>query len=517
VTRVAGNHIAVAAFFSMSVFIFHIAIAGGYGYQRDELYFITCARHLAWGYVDQPPIIAVIAGAATTLFGQSVYALRLFPALAAALIVFTTGITARRLGGGGTAQGFAMLAVAVAPFYLAVGNLLTLNAFEALFWLIDAYLIIEFLDKQADEKAVLRRWIAFGVVTAMGVLTKYTMFFFAFSLYFGLLMTAGRDALRRAGPWVALLITLVLVSPNLWWQYSHGWPQLELLSSRLHKTVLTNIAGTGLIGFSPLQILMQVMMVNPFSLPLWLAGLSFFFYEASGKRRLFFWSYAFLVVIFVLLRAKVYYIAPIYPLLFAGGACALERRLMRNPLRVSYALALFMSGMLILPNAVPVLPLHTFLAYQRFMDLRSLKEENLATGAVPQQYADTLGWDDLVAQIAFSYNTLPPAQRARTAIWTENYGEAAAVDLLGEKYALPKAISGHNSYYLWGPRGYDGSSVIAVGIPASLTRMEFRDVRRMATFTDPYVLPQQNNVLIALCMRPREPLAAFWPRVKIYR
>jgi hypothetical protein len=414
------------------------------------------------------------------------------------------------------AQGIAMLAVAVAPFYLAVGNLLTINAFEALFWLMDAYLVIEILDERNDDKVVLRRWVAFGVVTGLGILTKYTMFFFVLSLYLGLLVSARRGALRGVGPVLAVCITLSLAAPNLWWQYSHDWPQWQLLAERLRHAVAENAVSSGIIGFSPSQMFMHIMMVNPLSFPLWVAGLFFFFDAAAGKRRVFFWSYFFLLAIFVALRAKVYYIAPIYPLLFAGGACALEGYLARNALRRGYVCALLVTGVLILPNAVPLLPLPTFLAYQQFMDLRSFKEENLVTGRVPQQYADTLGWDLLTEQVASIYNALPREQRARTAIWTDNYGEAGAIDLLEKKYGLPDAISGHNNYYLWGPREYDGSSVITVGLPPSLLRAEFGAIRRAGTFVDPYVLPSQNNLPIEVCTRPKMPLRAFWPRTRAY-
>jgi hypothetical protein len=162
------------------------------------------------------------------------------------------------------------------------------------------------------------------------------------------------------------------------------------------------------------------------------------------------------------------------------------------------------------------LPLPTFLRYQSLIDFRQIKEEDHTIGRVPQQYADMLGWDRMVLQVAEVYQSLPPQQRARAAVWTENYGEAAAVDLLGKKYGLPEAISGHNTYYLWGPRAYNGSVVIAVGLPPSLTHAEFGSVRRAGMFEDPYVMPYQNHVPIDVCTKPRMPLREFWPRVKAY-
>jgi Dolichyl-phosphate-mannose-protein mannosyltransferase len=499
------RHRRLALLFGIGIFALHIATAGRYGYHRDELYFIACARHLAWGYVDQPPMIAVIARITCALFGKSLYALRVFPALAAALIVMTTGLLARRLGGGLTAQGFAMLAAAVAPFYLAVGNLLTMNAFEPLFWMVTAYILIDILDGRTDR----HRWFTIGAVVAFGILTKYTMVFFALSLCAALFLSPERKILADKGFMAALAVATVLVAPNVLWQYTHAWPQFALL----HDAMLHKDLELGPLAFG----LQQALMVNPLTFPLWAAGLFFFLRGNGGRYRVFFWSYALLFVVYVALRAKVYYLAAIYPILFAGGACASEPWLMQGVTRRrAYAAALITVGAIILPQVIPVLSLPHFLAYQKMVDFRQIKGYKHEIGLLPEQYADMAGWERLTAQIASVYQALPPAQRTHTAIWTNNYGEAAAVDLLGERLGLPKAISGHNSYYLWGTHGYDGSSVITVGMPATLTHAEFGTVRRVSTFTDPYVLPNQSNLPIELCMHPKIPLAAFWPHAKAY-
>ncbi|HTV74513.1 MAG TPA: glycosyltransferase family 39 protein [Candidatus Acidoferrales bacterium] len=482
----------------------HLATAGHYGYQRDELYFLACARHLAWGYVDQPPVIVLAARLTTMLLGTSLFALRLLPALAAAATVILTGRLAARLGGGLTAQGFAMLAVFFAPFYLAVGDWLTMNAFEPLFWLLTAYLVIEVLDEPQPWQ-----WGALGATVALGVLTKYTVGFFALSLFVALLATPQRRILRSRGFWLAIALTLLLCAPNLWWQQSHGWPQIELLRG----AVVSKDPHLSIIDF----FLSQILMVHPLTFPLWVAGLVFFFRSAGGRYRLFTLSYLLLFCVYVTLHAKVYYLAPIYAILFAGGAvCLQDASNVRPMMRRAYAVSLVLVGLLILPQVVPLLPIPAFLAYQRVIDLRTVKEENHAPGRVPQQWADMLGWDGLVARIAADYAALPPAQRARAAIWTQNYGEAGAVDLLGRAYNLPFAISGHNNYYLWGTQGYDGSVVLAIGLPPALERAEFRRIRHLGVFTDPLLMPYQNNVAIDLCTQPIEPLARFWPRAKSY-
>ena len=236
-----------------------LAASGGYGYQRDELYFVSCARHLAWGYVDQPPLIAVIARIALGLFGDSLTALRLLPALAGAITVVLTGRLTRSLGGGPFAQGLAMLAIALAPFYLAVGNLLTMNAFEPLLWMGAAYLFIK-----AEETNALWIWAALGAVVGLGLDNKYTMFFFEACGLCAIALTPARRVFRLRGFYLAAAIAAVLVAPTLVWQYAHGWPQLEVLR---HASSDKNVV-VGPLAF----YLQQVLMMNPLAAPLWIAG-----------------------------------------------------------------------------------------------------------------------------------------------------------------------------------------------------------------------------------------------------
>ncbi|MBD5634267.1 MAG: glycosyltransferase family 39 protein, partial [Candidatus Eremiobacteraeota bacterium] len=234
----------------------HIAVAGGYGYQRDELYFISCARHLAWGYVDQPPLIAVIAKVALSLFGDSLYGLRFLPALAAAATVALTGRLTHRLGGGPFAQSIAMVGIALAPFYLAIGNLLTMNAFEPLFWIGAAYLF-----SKADENDRPSTWAALGTVCGLGLINKYSMFFFLGSCFVAILFSPERRCFARPGFALAVAIAAAFVAPTLVWQAQHGWPQLEVL----HNAALDKNVVVGPLAF----YLQQILMMNPLAAPIW--------------------------------------------------------------------------------------------------------------------------------------------------------------------------------------------------------------------------------------------------------
>jgi len=489
----------------VATFVFHLLAAGRYGYQRDELYFISCARHLAWGYVDQPPLIAVIAKVALALFGDSLWGLRLLPAAAAALTVAIVGRLARNLGGGLLAQGLAMLALALAPFYLAVGNLLTMNAFEPLLWMSAAYLFVK-----AENDDRLWRWVALGVVVGLGFLNKYSMFFYMSCACAAIALTRERRAFARAGFWLAVAIAVAMSLPNLLWQAQHGWPQVE---------VLRNAEAGKNVVVGPLTFyLEQFLMMNPLTAPIWIAGLWFLLFARDGVRlRWFGLTYVLLSLLYIALKAKVYYLAPIYPVLIGAGGVVVERLLARRRLLAgAYVGLIAVSGLAIAPEAFPLLPIPAFLTYEHVFDVRGIKMEKHPSGAVPQQFADMLGWPELTESVAAAYAALPPGERREAALMTHNYGQAAALDFFGPKYGLPLALSGHNNYFLYGTRGYSGDVVIAVGIDRSLLDREWRSVTRAGTFRNAFVLPDQSDLPIYICRDRIHDFAAWWPATRRY-
>ena len=488
----------------LATFVLHFARAGAYGYQRDELYFISCANHLAWGYVDQPPLIAVVAKIAL-LLGNSLYALRLLPALAATATAIVTGRLTRRLGGGPAAQVLAMLGIALAPFYLAVGNLLTMNAFEPLLWTGAAYLFVKAGER--DEPAT---WAALGLTSGLGLINKYSMFFFLGACIVAIAFSPSRRSLVRPGFALAIGIALAIVAPTLVWQAQHGWPQLEVLrAAAAEKNV---VAG-------PLTFyVQQILMMNPLAAPLWLAGLTSLLLRRSALR----WygiAYVLLSVVYVVLGAKVYYLAPIYPVLFAAGAAELDKRF--ASLRwgaAAYAVALGIAGLAIAPEAYPLLPLPAFLAYQHVLDVRSIKMEKHPEGEVPQHFADMLGWDSLVRTLARSYDALTPKEQRETVILTRDYGQASAVDFLGPRYGLPRAISGHNNYWWWGPGAARyGATTIAVDLPRAYLLTIFSQVTPAGTVATPGgVWSEERDDPIWICTGQKVSWAVAWAAARHY-
>jgi hypothetical protein len=478
-----------------------------YGYFRDELYYIACGEHLAWGYVDQPPLIAFIAWLARHLFGTSLFATRLFPALTGAAIVYCTGRLARELGGGTFAQFLAALAILLAPAYLAFDSFLSMNAFEPLIWLLCAWIAI-LIVKGADP----RWWLAFGALAGVGLQNKHTMLVFGFALVAGLLISGHARLLASKWLWLGGALASVIFAPNLIWEARHGWPQIE---------VVRNGEQFKILHISARQFIFeQVLFLQPLALPIWLAGLGWFLVGREGRRfRFLGWAYLIVMAIFIGFDGKSYYALPIYPILLAAGGVALEKYFAlrrRRWLAPAYASLLVVVGLITLPFGVPLLPVKTFLKYSNLLPYaRSVKTERDAPTELPQLYADMFGWDNMARQVALVYHSLPPSEQQGCAILGGNYGEAGAIDLYGPALGLPKAISGHNSYFYWGPRDYTGECVIVFGERADQFQTYFADSRFVTTITNPYASVAERNVHVYICRKPLEPLAVMWPKFKM--
>ncbi|HEY4951334.1 MAG TPA: glycosyltransferase family 39 protein [Candidatus Acidoferrales bacterium] len=478
-----------------------------YGFFRDELYYIACGQHLAWGYVDQPPLVAFVAWFARHAFGTSLFATRLLPVLAGAAVVYATGRIAAELGGGLFAQFLAAVAILFAPAYIAFDSFLSMNAFEPLFWLLCAWIAIRIV-----KGASPRLWMLFGAVAGVGLENKHSMLVFGFALVAGLLLAGQAKLFRSRWIWIGAALALAIFLPNLLWESRNGWPQIEVVRNAQQFKNET---------ITPLQFLFeQVLFMQPLALPVWLAGLVWFFASPEGKRfRFLGWSYLFVLAIFIVLGGKSYYALPIYPVLMAAGGVALEAFLAapaRRWMAVALPALLIAAGLVTLPFGTPTLPVDIFLRYSALLPYaNSVKTERDATAALPQLYADMFGWENMATQIAHVYRALPQSEQAGCAILAGNYGEAGAIDHFGPNMGLPAAIGGHNSYYFWGPRAYTGSCVILFGERADELKDLFADAQFVTTITDPHAAIAERNVHVYICRKPRAPLAELWPHFKL--
>ena len=511
-TRLAGptgshhprvGDIGVLLGLALADFAGHMLVSTNYGYFRDELYYIEAGRHLSFGYVDFPPLVALVAKALDVLAGDALWAIHVVPALASSLIVLVTGLMARELGGGRFAQALAAIASLAAVAFLAVGSLFSMDALDELWWVLASYVLILIL-KRDDG----RLWLLFGLIAGVGLATKVTMLFFGFSVAVGLLVTSARRHFRTGRVWLGGVIALAFLLPYLLWNAVNGWPTLEFFS---------NYEGSdGPVGF----LIGQVPLMNPFTIPLTFAGLYFYLGTREGRPyRALGWTFVILVVVLALLAAKPYTLSPAYPALFAGGAIVFERFGGRawRVLRPLYVALLLLSGILLAPLAMPILPPATFAStYGSLSGTTNAAAGQEAQGVFPQPLGDRFGWENMTKTVASAYDGLPARERSRACAFTSNYGEASALNFLGERYGLPEAISGHNTYFLWGPGRCTGEVMITVGVPRDQIERGYAAVERAATITCRYCMPEENSVPVYVATKPKAPIGQLWPETKHY-
>lgn len=497
-------------------FALHLATSTRYGYFRDALYYLACSEHLAFGYVDQPPLIAVLAWIARHSLGTSLPALLFWPALAGAGRIVLVAAFAREIGAKRFGVALAAALAATPGVWWVIDHQFAMNALEPLLWLGIAYVILLLIKTQN-----LKLWVAFGAIAGVGLENKYSIAIFAAALIGGLLLTRERKILFTLWIIVGGAVALLIFLPNLIWNIQNQWPFLELMR---------NIRATGKDVILPpgQYLLQQILMMNPASFPFWFGGLLFFLFSRHARAyRVFGWAFLIAIAFFLISHAKDYYSAPAYAMLLASGAVATERLIsssrffarprLKSVMRPACFLWLIVGVLPLLPMVLPVLPLDVFVRYQSHLPFEVPKTERSFVGAtLPQYYADELPWPHLVAAVARVYHSLPPDEQAKTAIYCSNYGQAAAIDFFGRQYGLPKAISGHQNYFLWGPRNYTGEIVILVGEDESEVREQFNSVTVAATLDVPYAFSYETRPIL-LCRGLKWDLQSGWPRVKKWR
>ncbi len=474
----------------------------GYGYFRDELYYLACSRHLDWGYVDQPPLIALIAWLVRSTIGDSMTAIRLLPAIAGAGEVVLAALIARELGGKRIAQGLTALATLMAPGLLATQDFLSMNAFEPLFWMGCAWIVIRVINT-GNQKV----WIWFGILAGFGLENKHSMLIFGAGIVFGLILTPQRKVFASPWIWIAGAIAFLIFLPNLLWNIQHHFPFIELQA---------NIRRSGRdVSLTPWAFFAQeAVALHPLTLPIWLGGLWFFFFSTSGKPyRALGWAWLFAAGVIVTLSPRVYYLFPAFPILFAAGGVFWEAQ---TRWRIyAWSAGLVATGVVILPFAIPILPPETYIRSAKALHVNPPAIETHQMGPLPQLFADRFGWEEMAATVAGVYNHLPAEVRPKTAIFAQNYGEAGAIDMFGPKYGLPPAISGHQSYFLWGPRDYTGESVIVMHGQQKDLESKFAEVQQVARVYHPYSMPYE-HFDVFYCRGLKWPLSEIWPQVKTW-
>ena len=501
----ADGMYAVLAIASLQL-IFHCYFNNRYGYFRDELNFMSCGDHLAWGYADHPPLIPFLVFLSRAIFGDSLRAMRFVPALANSCLVILGALIAREFGGRRFAIILTATCVALAPIYLAYGSLVTTNCLEPLLWMGCAWCLIRAI--KFDQPLY---WLWFGLIAGIGLEEKYGIAVFAVGIVVGLLLTQQRRLLWNRWIWLGGLVAFLIFLPNLVWNVQHHWPFFELIRD-------VKASGRDKV-LSPFEYFNeQILMVQPLAGPIWTLGFAaLFFWRPLRRFRALAWAYVFAFIFFVATEGKNYYLAPIYPMLLAAGAFTLEYAIERSrqswikPVIVGL---LVFEGIWITPLVVPVLPVSWLTTYVRLLPFNVPKPENRpAEPLIPQHFADQFGWEETVEEVNVAWQRVPLADRADCAILAQNYGEAGAIDFFGRRYGLPAALSGHQSFFLWGPRNYSGKCMIVVDDRQEILN-RFEKVELVGRARDnPYATDR--HLPVYLCHQLKHgTLAEIWPEFR---
>ena len=525
--------------------LLHFCFNSYYGYQRDELYFIACGEHLAWGYVDVGPLAMWLGRLSREVLGESLFALRFFPAVAGAVTVFLTGLLAREFGAKRWGQFLAALTVIIAPVWLQSGNILALPSFEPFFWVLGAYLVVRIVKENGDSPKEngpqengdcpkengdcpqrpkgdgtvpvfrtapvfrtvpvfrgSRTWLLVGVVAGFGLLNKPSMLFFGGGLALGLLLTPERKHFANKWLWLGGLLALLIVSPFVYWQIKHDWATVQFLIG-MNRTQMSRIPRLMfLIG--------QVFYVHPFNAPIWLAGLGYLLLSKAARPfRVLAWIYLVPLAAMVAIQSKIYYLAPAYPMLLAAGACVIEGFLAKRRAswpKAAIPAALVLGGLVTVPVGLPVLPIDKLDAYVDAVTFGAVANAYEVTGTFHDQH----GWEEQVATVAEVYHGLPPDDRDNCIIFARNFGEAGAIDFYGPEHGLPKAYSLHQNYYFWGPPP-DGKVTVVIGVSREELDSIFAEVEEAAVATCEGCMPYENNLPVFVCRQQRTSYKDLWP------
>jgi len=484
------NTVFIISFLTLLIHLFTNAFAS-YGIFRDEFYYLACANRPDIGYVDQPPLSIWVLTAIRFLFGDSLFAIRLLPAILHAILVYLTGKITLRIGGGTTAVTISCMAVAFAPVILGMNTIYSMNTFDFIFWSLTAYILILSIQ---DEKKNL--WLILGLVLGLGLLNKVGILWLCFGVFIALLLTSNRKYLKTIKPWLAFIIAFLLFLPYIIWNITHDFAHVEFIQNALRYkysglTTMDFIAG-------------QFMNINPASSIIWLAGLYFFFFHIEGKKYKML-GIVYLTAFFILLingHSKAEYLAAAYPILFAGGGVLIEKisqlknwRWLKN----AVIIPLVLSGILLIPLALPILPVKAYINYTDALGFAPSTAESKELAELPQFYADMFGWEELAKDVSKVYQSLPEDERKTTVVFCGNYGEAGAIEYYSKKYELPDVFSPHNSYWYWWDFNRKVTTILVLGGDEEDHFDSLEEVKLAEIHKCKYCMPYENNLPIFVC------------------
>jgi Dolichyl-phosphate-mannose-protein mannosyltransferase len=498
---------AILIYLSLFKLILLLIFAGNYGIFRDEYYYIEASKHLAWGYVDMQPLLAIILAFSRTIFGDSIFGIRIFAYLAGSAIVFVTGLIAGELGGNKFTQISSAVLVIFCGVVLGASSYFSMNSFDILLSSLMFYFLIRLINTNNSKY-----WLVIGLVFGIGLENKLTFLFLGLGLAIGLLLTRYRTHLKSKELWIALGIALLIFLPDIIWQMTNSFPTLEFM----HNAAAYKNKPMGLVEF----FLKSLFELNPGYSIFIFTALYFLFFNNEGKKyNLIGWLYVAVFLIFSFNNGKPYYMGVLYPTILAAGIVGADKlieKYLRKWVKAAVAILVFPFCFIVVPFAIPVLNVDAFINFTDTLGMKPSNEERSKLGLLPQFYSDRFGWEGMVQKVALAYSKLSPEEKKETLIFGQNYGEAGAVDFYRKRYNLPPVISAHNNYWIWGySKNYNANVIIVIGSNYEDNSKYFDNVELAASHSNKYGMPFE-NVDIFICKNPKKPLKEVWRKLKFF-
>jgi hypothetical protein len=487
-----------------------LSVAGNYGIFRDEYYYLMCAAHPDWGFVDHPPLAMIFLTVWKALFGVSTFSLHVPPALLGGAAAFGASLLARDMGGKAGAQSLAAAVTGLMTGILALSAFFSMNSFDVVFWIVAALIAGRILQDGGSWKT----WLSLGVVFGLGLQNKYSMAFLGGGLLIGFLLSPARRDLFSLKTAACCGIAFLIFLPHVIWQISHDWPSLEFI--RNARDIKNASIGPAVFWGQ------ELLMAHPFFAPVWIIGLAGLMFSARLRR----WrplGIAFIVVAVYmsLTKSKPYYLVPAYPMLMAAGAVAISEWFDRLPrisriTRIAFPALAVLAGLAIAPLAIPLLSPSDYIAYEQTLGLRPKNMENSKTGALPQHFADRFGWVELALTVRGVVETVQKFEWPKTLVVTNNYGECGAINYWGLPEGVPPAVSGHNNCYLWWPADFTPEVVVLIGDTRKNAERYFESVQPAAVHRNRWAMPFESELTIWICRGLKLPAAELRERARFY-
>ncbi len=481
---------------------FHLAVAGNLEYHRDELLYFSLGMHPAAGYATVPPMIGCLAWLVQSLFGYSIYAVRLIPAITSGIMIILVARIARELGGSRYSELLAAIGFTISGFGLRTFGLYMPVFIDVFFWTLCILLLIRYINTEDDKYLLF-----FGIAAGFALLNKYLIGIMFAGLLIIIPFTVYRSVFRKKMFWAGILTAFIIFLPNLIWQINRGLPVFNHMSE-LNRTQLVHV--------DRLTFLKEQIMNPAWASVLTVEGI---FFLVIGKRAPKFRFLGFLVVFVILslmiLRGKSYYTQGAWPFLIAAGAASFDLRLKTRFVKYLIPIMIVLLTVPLIPIAIPVYKSEGLVKYFSTIEKKyglviGRTFEDNSIHSLPQDYADMIGWEQLTRVADSAWMMIDDKKAAF--IYGENYGHASAITVIGKKYGLPEAICFSESYRYWFPHEFnpDITSLVYINntAPGDDVKLLFRKITRIGGITDRN--SRESGTSVYLCQDPVDSFNKFW-------